>query len=161
MSRHDRPPQRAIPAYERVLAVPGLVTVVGPDVIDDNEHMAYSGYFDISMPSQTDLLLREFGLAEQRRRHKRATFIREQHLRYLSEAVLGDELSAHPVVEAYDVGSVTVVVWLANRTRQCIAFQVETIYVNMDLRARRRVDFAPEVQANIATVAARHRALLV
>jgi acyl-CoA thioester hydrolase len=138
-----------IPTYEQVAALPEIHQhVVGPEHLDENQHMNIGHYFafggsalwarhqrDLGMP---DSYITERGLT---------TFTAEQHLRYLGESVEGDRIGVSTVVVDRSARALHAAALVVNHTRRELSCVMEGTTVHVDFATRRPVPFPDDVAA--------------
>lgn len=85
-----------LPTVEEVVQIPASCTVVaGPEWEDGNGHVNVSHFYGLHL-SAAEESLRLIGVDEDYRTSRRlSVFSMEQHLRFLHEVHIGEELSAH------------------------------------------------------------------
>ena len=140
------------PAYEQIANLPLTAAhVVGPEHLDVNGHMNIGHYFAFGGRAMWERNRQDLGMSGTYIAERGlTTFTAEQHLRYLAEAVEGDEIGVHAV--AVDAGSkaIHMAALITNRTRGRLACVMEAIAVHVDFHTRRPVPFPDDVAALIA-----------
>ncbi|MEH3033213.1 MAG: thioesterase family protein [Aeromicrobium erythreum] len=140
-----------LPAFETLDALPVTFrTTVGEEHLDVNGHMNIGHYFAFGGRamwdrSRDDLAMPDGYIAER----DRTTFTAEQHLRYLGESTLGDEISVPVVVADRGDKSLHLAALILNRTRRELSCVMESMLVHVDFSSRRPVAFPDDVAAAI------------
>ena len=149
-----------LPTVDEVVQIPASCTVVaGPEWEDGNGHVNVSHFYGLHL-SAAEESLRLIGVDEDYRTSRRlGVFSMEQHLRFLHEVHIGEELSAH--VRWLDRGDkvfhgISIVV---SHTTGRIANTLEVLEGHVDLVARRATPFPADLAQRIDERVAAHRAL--
>lgn len=127
--------------------------------MDENSHMNVQFYLHVAEKGLGEFL-RRVGMGE---RYAAAdefgNFALEQHIRYRSEILTGDQVSVH--VRLIDVSPKRsyMMAFLINDTREQLAATVEVTMMNIDMTLRRGAPFPDEAKAALDHYHARHRAL--
>lgn len=140
--------QLSLPTFEQVVRLPALISAtVKPEWIDANGHMNIRHYLDLG--SHTSMVGTETcGVNQEYRDHRRmGLFTAENHLTYLSEMHLGEELTGHLRVVDLGSKSVHIVALLLDREHNKLANIFESLLVHVNMDTRRAVDMPSEVFA--------------
>ncbi|QBF46972.1 thioesterase family protein [Janibacter limosus] len=149
-----------LPGVEEIAQVPAALQVVaGPEWEDGNGHVNVAHFYGLHLRA-AEAALQRIGVDDDYRTSRRlGVFSMEQHLRFLHEVHIGEELSAH--VRWLDRGDkvfhgISVVV---NRTTGQIANTLEVLEGHVDLVARRATPFPADIADRIDEAVAAHRGL--
>ncbi|USX45837.1 thioesterase family protein [Dietzia kunjamensis] len=149
-----------LPSVEEVLKLPAARRVVAPPEWEDgNGHVNVTHFYRFHMEAAEAELIR-VGVEDTYREDRGlSVFSMEQHLRYLAEVRIGEEISAH--VRWLDRGDkvfhgISVVV---NHTTGALANTVEFVEGHVDLRTRRLAPFPSDLAERIDAELERHRSL--
>ncbi|MBA4085337.1 thioesterase family protein [Janibacter terrae] len=149
-----------LPTVAEVARIPEACRVVaGPEWEDGNGHVNVAHFYGFHIRAAHESLLR-IGVDDAYRSGRRlGVFSMEQHLRFLHEVHIGEEISAH--VRWLDRGDkvfhgISVVV---NHTTGRIANTLEVLEGHVDLVTRRATPFPADLARRIDAEIAAHRAL--
>lgn len=127
--------------------------------LDENRHVNVQYYVHLVERGLGEVF-RRVGLGE---RYAAAddigNFALEQHIRYLSELLLNDQVSVYIRLidltpkRAYFMG------FLVNDAREALAATVEVVMMNVDIALRRGAPFPPAAKARLDALLATHREL--
>ncbi len=145
---------------EEVDQIPAAVrTVAGPEWEDGNGHVNVAHFYGFHIRA-AGAALEQMGLDDAYRSGRGlSVFSMEQHLRFLAEVHVGEEVSAH--VRWLDRGDKVFhgISILVNRTTGRIANTLEVLEGHVDLATRRSAPFPPDLAERIDALVAEHRAL--
>lgn len=143
--------QELIPTFDQVRRLPSQDSAtVLPEWIDVNGHMNIKHYLDLG--SMTTVRgVETCGIDQRYRDGERASLFNvENHLVYLAESHLGDELTGH--LRYVDVGpkSLHTVALIIDPKRELVVNVYESLGVHVDMDTRRARDFPPHVYTQLA-----------
>lgn len=148
------------PTFDQVAALPTIVEATVPEEwIDENGHMNINHYFDIGGDGSWTFC-RNLGLQDLYEADPpTGLFTTENHITYLSELRLGEELSAH--VRCVDVGprSVHLITIVLDRTHERVAAVHEVVLVHVDMTARKAAPFPDHFREALESAVAADREL--
>ena len=167
----------ARPAVEDVLALPAaLVEVAPPEWQDGNGHVNVRRFYDLHMRG-AHAALTAIGLDDDYRTSTgQSVFSVEQHIRYLDEVHVGDEVSVHlrwvargdKVLHAMSfvvdrtigrVVNVHEMSFVVDRTAGRVVNVLEMLEAHVDLTTRRACSWAPTLAARIDDAVRAHEEL--
>ena len=134
-------------------------TVIPPAFLDENRHVNVQYYLHLAERGLGEVF-RRVGLGE---RYAAAdeigNFALEQHIRYLAELLLDDQVSVY--VRLLELGSKRAYFmgFIVNDRRGELAATVEIVMMNVDIKSRRGAPFPPAARAKLGALHARHEAL--
>ncbi|MBI3451347.1 MAG: thioesterase family protein [Rhodospirillales bacterium] len=132
---------------------------VRPEWIDYNDHMNVA-YYVLVFDHGTDAFFELLGIDEgYRRRTGHSTFAMEQHVAYVGEVKVGDELRVTTQLIGHDEKRLHFFHRMYHARDGYLAATSELMGLHVDLAGRRAAPFPPEVLATIRRVAAAHAGL--
>ncbi len=135
----------SIPTAQQVLALPASLVMVAPSQWEDgNGHVNVSHYYDLHLRGATADMV-TLGLDAYRERTGLSTFSIEQHIRFLGEVHVGDEVSVHLRWVARGDKVVHVLSLIVNRTAGTVVNLLEFLEAHVDLDSRRACSWSPAV----------------
>lgn len=121
--------------------------VVPPEFIDVNGHMNVQHYLHVGTLG-TGALVTAVGIDDAYRRDRgRSVFTRRHVIDYLSELVLGDQVSIHSFVIDRSTTAMHLISYVLDQGRSRVAATVEILLVHVDLTTRRPASMGPDVTA--------------
>lgn len=149
----------SIPTAEEVLALPAALVMVAPsEWEDENGHVNVSHYYDLHLRGATADMV-ALGLDTYRERTGLSTFSIEQHIRFLGEVHVGDEVSVHLRWVARGDKVAHVMSIIVNRTSGTVVNVLEFLEAHVDLRTRRTCSWAPDMADVLDGVVGAHEGL--
>lgn len=143
------------PSVDLVRELPRVYTAtVSPDLIDENGHMNIRHYF--RMQEEANIALfddLEIGL-DYPELTGHGLFTLEQHLTYVSECLLDDQISVHLGLVSITDKVLHSIGYLVNETRNSLAHVMETIVAHVDLSSRKIVPWSEQIQIELKKIAA-------
>jgi len=134
-------------------------TTIPRSFLDENQHVNVQYYVHLVERGLGETF-RRVGLGQRyAAANEIGNFALEQHIRYLAELLLDDQVSVYiRLVElspkrAYFIG------FLVNDTREELAATVEVVMMNVDIARRRGAPFPSAAKAKLDELLARHRGL--
>ena len=134
-------------------------STIPPDFLDENRHVNVQFYLRLVERAMGEVFGR-VGLGQlYAAADEIGNFALEQHIRYLAELLLNDEVSVYVRLlelgptRAYFIG------FLVNDTREQLAATVEVVMMNVDIERRRGRRFPPDACAELEALLARHQGL--
>lgn len=148
------------PGAEEVLALPAhLVEVAPPEWQDFNGHVNVRHFYDLHLRGAM-AAMSELGLDDDYRRATgRSVFSVEQHIRFLDEVHVGDELSVHMCWLGRGDKVVHALSLVVNRTTGQVVNTLEVLEAHVDLGTRRACAWAPEVAERLDELVGAHAGL--
>ena len=121
--------------------------VVPPEFIDVNGHMNVQHYLHVGTLG-TGTLVAAVGIDDAYRRDRgRSVFTRRHVVDYVSELILGDQVSIHSFVIDRSTTAMHLMSYVLDLGRSRVAATVEILLVHVDLASRRPVPIEPVVAA--------------
>ncbi|GAA1237359.1 thioesterase [Janibacter melonis] len=150
----------ARPAVEDVLALPAaLVEVAPPEWQDGNGHVNVRRFYDLHMRG-AHAALTAIGLDDDYRTSTgQSVFSVEQHIRYLDEVHVGDEVSVHLRWVARGDKVLHAMSFVVDRTTGRVVNVLEMLEAHVDLTTRRACSWAPTLAARIDDAVRAHEEL--
>lgn len=150
----------ARPAVEDVLALPAaLVEVAPPEWQDGNGHVNVRRFYDLHMRG-AHAALTAIGLDDDHRTSTgQSVFSVEQHIRYLDEVHVGDEVSVHLRWVARGDKVLHAMSFVVDRTTGRVVNVLEMLEAHVDLTTRRACSWAPTLAARIDDAVRAHEEL--
>ena len=150
----------ARPAVEDVLALPAaLVEVAPPEWQDGNGHVNVRRFYDLHMRG-AHAALTAIGLDDDYRSSTgQSVFSVEQHIRYLDEVHVGDEVSVHLRWVARGDKVLHAMSFVVDRTTGRVVNVLEMLEAHVDLTTRRACSWAPTLAARIDDAVRAHEEL--
>ena len=150
----------ARPAVEDVLALPAaLVEVAPPEWQDGNGHVNVRRFYDLHMRG-AHAALTAIGLDDDYRTSTgQSVFSVEQHIRYLDEVHVGDEVSVHLRWVARGDKVLHAMSFVVDRTAGRVVNVLEMLEAHVDLTTRRACSWAPTLAARIDDAVRAHEEL--
>lgn len=150
----------ARPAVEDVLALPAaLVEVAPPEWQDGNGHVNVRRFYDLHMRG-AHAALTAIGLDDEYRSSTgQSVFSVEQHIRYLDEVHVGDEVSVHLRWVARGDKVLHAMSFVVDRTTGRVVNVLEMLEAHVDLTTRRACSWAPTLAARIDDAVRAHEEL--
>lgn len=143
-----------------VLALPAVLVETAPLAWQDfNGHVNVACYYDLHMRG-AEAAMEALGVdADYRERTGWSVFSVEQHLRFLDEVHVGDEVSVH--LRWVDRGDkvMQAISFVVNRSTGRVANSLEVLEAHVDLTTRRACSWDPAVAERIDALVAAHTAL--
>lgn len=138
--------QVSIPTAEQVLTLPPSVVMVAPPEWEDgNGHVNVRHFYDLHLRgAAVDMMAMGLG-DDYRERTGQSVFSVEQHIRYLGEVHVGDEVSVHLRWVARGDKVVHVLSLIVNRTAGTVVNLLEFLEAHVDLDSRRACSWSPAV----------------
>lgn len=150
----------SLPSIDEVLQIPASCrAVAGSEWEDFNGHVNVAHFYTFHIRAADESLTR-IGVDDDYRSGRRlGVFSMEQHLRFLHEVHVGEEISAH--VRWLDRGDKVFhgISILVNHTTGRIANTLEVLEGHVDLAIRRSTPFPADLAQRIDEQVALHRAL--
>lgn len=148
-----------LPAFDELDALPVTFrTTVGEEHLDLNGHMNIAHYFAFGGRALWDRSREDLAMPDSYIEDRdRTTFTAEQHLRYLGESTLGDEIAVPVVVVARGDKSLHLAALVLNRTRRQLSCVLESMLVHVDFSTRRPTSFPDDVATAIDAAVAGDR----
>ena len=148
-----------VPTAQQVLTLPAaFVTVAPPEWEDFNGHVNVSHYYDLHLRGATvDMVA--LGFDDYRERTGLSSFSLEQHIRFLGEVHVGDEVSVHPRWVARGDKVAHVLSAIVNRSAGTVVNILEFLEAHVDLRTRRTCSWDPAMADVVDQTVAAHDAL--
>lgn len=150
----------SLPSVDEVLQIPASCqAVAGSEWEDFNGHVNVAHFYAFHIRAADESLTR-IGVDDDYRSSRRlGVFSMEQHLRFLHEVHIGEEISAH--VRWLDRGDKVFhgISILVNHTTGRVANTLEVLEGHVDLVARRSTPFPADLAQRIDEQIALHRAL--
>ncbi len=150
----------ARPAVDDVLALPAaLVEVAPPEWQDGNGHVNVRRFYDLHMRG-AHAALTAIGLDDDYRTSTgQSVFSVEQHIRYLDEVHVGDEVSVHLRWVARGDKVLHAMSFVVDRTTGRVVNVLEMLEAHVDLTTRRACSWAPTLAARIDDAVRAHEEL--
>ena len=150
----------ARPAVEDVLALPAALVEVAPlEWQDGNGHVNVRRFFDLHMRG-AHAALTAIGLDDDYRTSTgQSVFSVEQHIRYLDEVHVGDEVSVHLRWVARGDKVLHAMSFVVDRTTGRVVNVLEMLEAHVDLTTRRACSWAPTLAARIDDAVRAHEEL--
>ncbi|MET4077683.1 thioesterase family protein [Janibacter sp. UYMM211] len=150
----------ARPAVEDVLALPAaLVEVAPPEWQDGNGHVNVRRFYDLHMRG-AHAALTAIGLDDDYRSSTgQSVFSVEQHIRYLDEVHVGDEVSVHLRWVARGDKVLHAMSFVVDRTAGRVVNVLEMLEAHVDLTTRRACSWAPTLAVRIDDAVRAHEEL--
>jgi|HigsolmetaGSP11D_1036233.scaffolds.fasta_scaffold18245_2 acyl-CoA thioester hydrolase len=129
---------------------------IGADWVDYNGHMN-EAYYVLIFSRATDAFMDRIGLGPAGRARSGFTlFTGEARIRYLHEALEGEEVAIESLIRAWDEKRLVLHHRMLNaRTRSLLA-ETEMLLLSVDQRSRRVAPFPPAVAEKLAALTAAH-----
>ncbi len=127
--------------------------------LDENQHVNVQYYVNLVEKGLVAVFARAGLGAIYAAADELGNFALEQHIRYLAEILLDEQVSVYIRLleltpkRAYFMG------FIINDTREQLACTVEVVQMNVDIRQRRGVPYPPAGEAALRALQARHAAL--
>ena len=129
------------------------------DYMDENGHMNVQFYLHVMERGLTELY-RRTGMGDYyASADVYGNFALEQHILYLAEVRLGDQVSVHPRLVALSPKRSQMFGFLVNDTRDELAATLETVAMNIDMTRRRGTPFPAEPMIMLRRMLERHQML--
>lgn len=141
--------ERELLSYDEVTELPVSARefLIGDEHLDANGHMNIRWYFDFYSDG-LGAVLDAIGLGwEDGKRSGCGFFTVAQHLRYLSETLAGETLTARIALLDRSDRGLHGVVHLVNESRRTVAYTNEFLCLYVDLSTRRTTPFRPDQAA--------------
>ncbi|OAB86361.1 thioesterase family protein [Janibacter melonis] len=150
----------ARPAVEDVLALPAALVEVAPlEWQDGNGHVNVRRFYDLHMRG-AHAALTAIGLDDDYRSSTgQSVFSVEQHIRYLDEVHVGDEVSVHLRWVARGDKVLHAMSFVVDRTTGRVVNVLEMLEAHVDLTTRRACSWAPTLAARIDDAVRAHEEL--
>lgn len=150
----------ARPAIEDVLALPAALVEVAPlEWQDGNGHVNVRRFYDLHMRG-AHAALTAIGLDDDYRSSTgQSVFSVEQHIRYLDEVHVGDEVSVHLRWVARGDKVLHAMSFVVDRTTGRVVNVLEMLEAHVDLTTRRACSWAPTLAARIDDAVRAHEEL--
>lgn len=150
----------ARPAVEDVLALPAALVEVAPlEWEDGNGHVNVRRFYDLHMRG-AHAALTAIGLDDDYRSSTGlSVFSVEQHIRYLDEVHVGDEVSVHLRWVARGDKVLHAMSFVVDRTTGRVVNVLEMLEAHVDLTTRRACSWAPTLAARIDDAVRAHEEL--
>lgn len=150
----------ARPAVEDVLALPAALVEVAPlEWQDGNGHVNVRRFYDLHMRG-AHAALTAIGLDDDYRTSTgQSVFSVEQHIRYLDEVHVGDEVSVHLRWVARGDKVLHAMSFVVDRTTGRVVNVLEMLEAHVDLTTRRACSWAPTLAARIDDAVRAHEEL--
>lgn len=141
------------PTYEQVLELPATSEQRVPvEFLDENDHMNISHYFQMCARAMGDFCT-TVGIGDDYpTRRGSMVFTAEQHLRYLAEVRVDEDLSVHVRPIERSAKALLAMAFLANRTTRRVACTFEASLVHVDMQTRRPSDLPDDIARTIDAV---------
>lgn len=139
-----------MPTVEQVRELPALLEMtIPPEWQDINGHVNVRHYLDIY--DQTGWpLLAWLGISEDLFKiEKKGFFDLEHHIWYLAEMHVGDVVSGHTRFVGRSAKRFHGVMFIVNKTRECVASALEFVTTGADLTTRRSAELPVNVAARL------------
>lgn len=148
------------PTLEQVDQLPRHLSLVVPDGFQDaNGHVGIKRHYEFHLAA-TERAMTGFGLGfDLVEKFGLGVFTAEQHLTFLSEVLVGDEISAHLRVLGASLRSAHCVSILMNRTSGQVANLFEFTEVHVDLKTRSATPFRTDTARTLDALVTEHAAL--
>ncbi|WP_168581345.1 thioesterase family protein [Gephyromycinifex aptenodytis] len=145
---------------EDVCALPAHLVEVAPAQWQDaNGHVNVRHFYDLHLRGAI-ASLQALGLDEEYRRSRGwSVFSVEQHIRFLGEIHVGDELSTHMRWLGRADKVVHAISLILNRTTAQVVSTLEVLEAHVDLSTRRTCAWAPELAERIDDLVGAHAGL--
>ena len=150
----------ARPAVEDVLALPAALVEVAPlEWQDGNGHVNVRRFYDLHMRG-AHAALTAIGLDDDYRSSTgQSVFSVEQHIRYLDEVHVGDEVSVHLRWVARGDKVLHAMSFVVDRTTGRVVNVLEMLEAHVDLTTRRACSWAPTLAARFDDAVRAHEEL--
>lgn len=138
---------------------PSLQVVAPPEWEDLNGHVNVNHYYRLHMEC-AERAFAEIGLDEDYPRERGlGAFSMEQHLTYLGEVHVGEEISAHLRVLGRSEKLLHAVSIIVNRSTGAVANTLQAIEGHVDLTRRRTTPFPADIAARLDGLIEAHQVL--
>lgn len=146
-----------LPGVDDVLALPTLLLETAPREWEDgNGHVNVRHFYDLHMRAAHSAMT-AIGLDnEYRETTGQSVFSVEQHIRFLGEVHVGDEVSVHMRWVERGDKVLHAVSFIVNRSTRRLVNTLEALEAHVDLRTRRACSWAPAVADRIDEVTEAH-----
>lgn len=136
----------ALPTYEQVSEIPAaLKWEIPPEYLDENLHMNIQHYFEMCARAVGDFCT-GVGIGDDYPQERGlGVFTAEQHLRYLAEVRLGQDVSVHVRPLERSAKALHLMAFLLNRSSGKLAFTFEVTVVHVGMDSRRPADFPDDI----------------
>lgn len=152
--------KQTMPTVDDVAMLPIIYrSTVLEEQLDAMGHMNIRHYV-ANFDSAAWIMFETFGLSvEYYQQHNVGMFALEQHLRYVREARLGQEISVRFRLVGLNAKRSYFMMFMMNETRQELAATFESLGSFADLSVRRTAPFPPEIHARMQALYEQHQAL--
>ncbi|MGW6032730.1 acyl-CoA thioesterase [Gordonia terrae] len=130
-----------------VSIAPALDSVVTEDLVDANDHMSLPHFVKVGARAVWSRK-RDLGLDDSLALGF-SFFVSEQHTRYMSELVLGDRFTVHPIFLARSRRAVHTLAYVVDVGRQRPACIIESVSVCVSKDTRLSADIPPPLAAEL------------
>jgi len=135
-----------LPTYEEAAALREVTRLVVPaSFIDANDHVNVACYLELAGGGVGKVLSQCGAGPHSALAPNSSIFSAEQHLTYVSEVLLGEEVTVHTRLLQRSARAVHAMSFVVNRTRPALSLVFEVVLLNIDMRTRRTAPFSHEI----------------
>jgi acyl-CoA thioesterase FadM len=147
------------PTYDDIATLPAHAPQSIPVAFEDlNGHLNIRHYLGITSEGLDESLV-AVGIPKDWRGTGRAVFTAEHHLTYFHELRTGDKVTVRVRLLGRSERAVHVVAYLVDEGRQRVAYQMEEIFLCIDMETRRTTPWSDETAELIDARVKEHQAL--